>query len=186
MRPGFAFGGSCLPKDLRALNYEGKRRDLELPLLSSILPSNQRHIDRALTLITDEGRRRVGMLGLSFKPGTDDLRESPLVEIAERLIGKGYELRIYDPYVKPSVVTGANRAYMEAKLPHMAALMVDDPDTLVAWADTIVVGHKTPGFADLLARDRASSPDRERHAVIDLSGMSEEWRGEAGYHGVCW
>ena len=186
LRPGFAFGGSCLPKDLRALNYEGKRRDLELPLLSSILPSNQRHIDRALTLITDEGRRRVGMLGLSFKSGTDDLRESPYVEIAERLIGKGYELRIYDPYVKPSVVTGANRVYMEAKLPHMAALMVDDPDTLVAWADTIVVGHKTPGFADMLARDRASSPDRERHAVIDLSGMSEEWRGEAGYHGVCW
>jgi GDP-mannose 6-dehydrogenase len=183
LMPGFAFGGSCLPKDMRALTYEGKRRDLELPLLSSVLPSNQRHIERAITLITDQGRRHVGMLGLSFKAGTDDLRESPYVEIAERLIGKGYELRIYDPYVQPAMVTGRNREFIEAKIPHLSRLMVDSSEELVAWADTVVVGHREPAYADLLSRGRGTTNGR---AVIDLAGLSADWYGEQGYHGVCW
>jgi len=183
LTPGFAFGGSCLPKDVRALAYEGRRHDLELPILSSLLPSNQRHIERGLTLIIDQGNRRVGMLGLSFKVGTDDLRESPFVEIAERLIGKGHELRIYDPFVKLSMVTGANREYIQAKIPHISRLMVDSAEELVTWAETVVVGHREAAYTNLLTtrRDGASTP-----AVVDLAGLAPEWRQETGYHGVCW
>jgi GDP-mannose 6-dehydrogenase len=182
LMPGFAFGGSCLPKDVRALVYEGRRLDLELPILSSVLPSNQRHVERGLAMIIDQGNRHVGMLGLSFKAGTDDLRESPYVEIAERLIGKGYELRIYDPYVKPSMVTGANREYIQAKIPHISRLMVDSAQELVTWAETVVVGHREPAYAELLTKRR----DAGGPAVVDLAGLPPEWRGETGYNGLCW
>lgn len=188
LTPGFAFGGSCLPKDVRAITYEGRRVDLDLPILSAVLPSNQRHIERAFTMITDLGHRRVGLLGLSFKVGTDDLRESPFVELAERLIGKGYELRVYDPYVKPSMVTGANREYIQAKIPHISRLMIDTPEELLEWAETVVVGHREPAYAQLLEGRRGSSvPAR---AVVDLVGVARgsypEPDPESQYHGICW
>jgi GDP-mannose 6-dehydrogenase len=194
LTPGFAFGGSCLPKDVRALTYEGRRVDLDLPILSSVLPSNQRHIERAIAMITDLGHRRVGMLGLSFKVGTDDLRESPFVELAERLIGKGYELRIYDPHVKPSMVTGANREYIQAKIPHISRLMIDTPEELLGWAETVVVGHREPTYARLLEAREHGAPAR---AVVDLVGLaglaglsSRKPYAEQGagseYHGICW
>jgi GDP-mannose 6-dehydrogenase len=180
LRPGFAFGGSCLPKDLRALVYEGRRLDLELPLLGSVLPSNQRHIERALDLVAQRESRRVAMLGLSFKPGTDDLRESPLVELAERLIGKGYDLRIFDSNVNLSMVVGANRHFIETHIPHIAQLLVNDPAQAVEHGQTIVVGYRDPVFAKALAGlDGARS-------VIDLAGLRESVTSSGTYHGICW
>ena len=123
--PGFAFGGSCLPKDLRALAYQAKMRDLELPILSSILPSNEIQIARGLQLIMEKGHRRIGVLGFSFKAGTDDLRESPVIEVIERLIGKGYDLRIYDKNVNIASLVGANRDFILNRIPHISRLMVD-------------------------------------------------------------
>jgi GDP-mannose 6-dehydrogenase len=146
LSPGFAFGGSCLPKDLRALNYTAKLRDLELPILSSILRSNDLHVMRGLQLVMAKGHLRVGVLGFSFKEGTDDLRESPILEIIERLIGKGYDLRIYDKNVRLSKLVGANRDYILKRIPHVAALMVDDVDTVLAHGRTIVIGNKDPEF----------------------------------------
>lgn len=187
LTPGFAFGGSCLPKDVRAITYEGRRVDLELPILSSVLPSNQRHIERAFNLIADQGHRRVGMLGLSFKAGTDDLRESPFVELAERLIGKGYEMCIYDPYVKPSMVTGANREYIQAKIPHISRMMIDTPEELLGWAETVIVGHRDPAYARLLEASRNGGAGPK---VIDLAGLFRESlddsHAEGQYHGICW
>lgn len=121
LRPGFAFGGSCLPKDLRSLVHAAQRADVSVPILAHVLPSNSDHLQRAVELVERTGKRRVGLFGLSFKPGTDDLRESPLVELAERLFGKGYDLRIYDANVSLSRLLGANREYIETRLPHRAA-----------------------------------------------------------------
>lgn len=180
LRPGFAFGGSCLPKDLRALVYEAKRLDLELPLLSAVLPSNQRHIERALELVADRESRRVGLLGLSFKPGTDDLRESPLVELAERLIGKGYDLRIFDANVNLSMVVGANRRFIETRIPHIAQLLVSDPIEAIEHAETIVIGYRDPGFAAAIARAGSG------RAVIDLAGLNAASVSDGAYHGICW
>ena len=180
LRPGFAFGGSCLPKDVRALVYEARRLDLELPLLSAVLPSNQRHIERALELVAGQGARRVGLLGLSFKPGTDDLRESPLVELAERLIGKGYDLRIFDANVNLSMVVGANRRFIETRIPHIAQLLVADPGEAVEHAETIVVGYRDPAFGAAIA-----SAGRGR-AMIDLAGLDSTSTRDGAYHGICW
>ncbi|MGH6913683.1 MAG: nucleotide sugar dehydrogenase, partial [Geminicoccales bacterium] len=131
LRPGFAFGGSCLPKDVRALTYKGRSLDLELPLINSIMPSNRSHVDRAMQMVLDLNERNVGVLGLSFKAGTDDLRESPVVELVERLLGKGHEIRIFDRNVNLSRLVGANRAYIYEHLPHIAKLMVDGVDEVV-------------------------------------------------------
>ena len=131
LRPGFAFGGSCLPKDVRALAYQGRLLDVDTPVLSSILASNQLHIAHALAMIRATGRRRVGLLGLSFKEGTDDLRESPVVTLAEQLIGKGYELAVYDRNVRLASLTGANREYILNQIPHIGRLMVDRPEQLL-------------------------------------------------------
>src|SRR5690606_6094308 len=120
LRPGFAFGGSCLPKDLRALNYVANRLDVALPLLSSVLPSNNVHVQRGFEMIQARGSKRVGVLGFSFKAGTDDLRESPIVELIERLIGKGFEVRIYDKNVNVARLVGANREYILNHIPHIA------------------------------------------------------------------
>jgi GDP-mannose 6-dehydrogenase len=126
LRPGFAFGGSCLPKDVRALAYKGRDLDLDLPLLNALLPTNVAQVDRALDLIAATGRRRIAFLGISFKSGTDDLRESPQVALVERLIGKGYDLRIYDRNVHFARLVGANRAYIEEVIPHIADILSDD------------------------------------------------------------
>jgi GDP-mannose 6-dehydrogenase len=141
LKPGFAFGGSCLPKDVRALNYFARTSDVEVPLLSSLMPSNQAHLDQAVRMIARGGRRNVGIVGLSFKPGTDDLRESPIVLLVEYLIGRGYPLRIWDPNVQISSLFGANRQYIEKEVPHIEKLMSPALSELIAFAQVLVVGH---------------------------------------------
>jgi GDP-mannose 6-dehydrogenase len=181
LRPGFAFGGSCLPKDLRGLVYAARRADLSLPLLSHVLPSNEEHLRRAFDLIAATGKRRIGLFGLSFKPGTDDLRESPLVELAERLLGKGYDLRIYDDNVAVSRLMGANREFIESRLPHLGDLLADSIDDVLAHAEVLVVGCKDP--AVLAALDAAG-----HRTVIDLVRLpdAEMRRTNPGYYGLGW
>lgn len=146
LRPGFAFGGSCLPKDLRALSYKARTHDLQLPILNSILPSNEMQILRGLKLVIESGNPRVGILGFSFKAGTDDLRESPMIEVIERLIGKGFDLRIYDRNVNIAALTGANRDFILNRIPHISRLMVPGTEEVLAWAQTIVIGNDDPEF----------------------------------------
>ena len=181
LRPGFAFGGSCLPKDLRALVYMGRRNDIELDLLGGILPSNEAHIDRVAQMIMQRGSRRVGMIGLSFKPGTDDLRESPLVALAERLIGKGYELLVYDPGVSIARLIGANRRYIRDTIPHIETLLRSGIDDVLAHAETIVVGYHDADVRAALTRGV-----RADQTVIDLAGLPSDERPAADYEGICW
>jgi GDP-mannose 6-dehydrogenase len=180
LKPGFAFGGSCLPKDVRALLYKAKLLDLSLPILSSILPSNQLQMERGLQAVIDKGSRKVGILGFSFKAGTDDLRESPMVELAERLIGKGYDLRVYDRNVSLAAMHGANREFILNRIPHISRLMVPTIDEVLAHADTIVIGNASPEFADVPRRTAG------HQTVIDFVRVSES-RSVAGvYEGICW
>lgn len=177
--PGFAFGGSCLGKDLRALNYKAKSLDLDLPILSSILPGNRLQVDRAFDMVAATGRRRVGLLGLSFKLGTDDLRESPLVDLAEKLLGKGYDLRIYDRNVNLAKLVGANRHYILNVIPHISKLMVDDAKSLQEHAEVLVVGHNDPEFKVMVEEKRPGQ------AVVDLVRILDRLPVE-GYDGICW
>ncbi len=181
LTPGFAFGGSCLPKDLRALLHAAGRRDVDLPLLESVLPSNEVHLQRVVDAVLAHGRRRVAIIGLSFKPGTDDLRESPLVELAERLLGKGCQLKIFDPEVSLSQLVGANREYIEQRIPHLSALLVGSVDEALADADVCVVGAPSPEALHALA----SSNGR---LLVDLVRLpdAERRRGSEGYVGVAW
>jgi GDP-mannose 6-dehydrogenase len=181
LRPGFAFGGSCLPKDLRGLVYAARRADVSVPLLSHVLPSNEEHLKRAFDLVTASGRRRIGLFGLSFKPGTDDLRESPLVELAERLVGKGYDLRIYDANVTLSRLMGANRDYIDGRLPHLGDLLSNSVEDVLAHAEVCVVGCTDP--AVLRALDTAG--DR---TIVDLVRLpdAETRRATDGYVGLGW
>jgi GDP-mannose 6-dehydrogenase len=180
LKPGFAFGGSCLPKDLRALTYKGRNLDLELPILNAILPSNQYQIERGLRMIMAAGNKRVGILGLSFKAGTDDLRESPMVEITERLLGKGYHLCLYDYNVKLASLVGANRDYILKHIPHISNLLVDSLDEVLEHADTLVIGNDDIKFRDVLKSLRS------RQVVVDLVRITNN-RSEVGrYEGICW
>lgn len=165
LRPGFAFGGSCLPKDLRALTYVSRARDLTTPLLNSVLPSNEAHITRLVDAIIETRKRRVGLLGLSFKDGSDDLRESPYVTLAERLIGKGITLRICDPDVALGQLIGRNRAYIEAHLPHIAQLLATDAEELIADSEVILIGKR------ILDQPRLTRAFRAGHIVFDLLGI---------------
>jgi len=178
--PGFAFGGSCLPKDLRALSYQAKMHDLHLPILTSILPSNEMQIARGLQLITGKGHTRVGILGFSFKAGTDDLRESPLIEIIERLLGKGYDLRIYDKNVSVASLLGANRDFILNRIPHISKLMVGDIDTVLNHAQTVVVGNKDPDF------DKIPAKLRDGQVLIDFVRIIEGKSINGNYEGICW
>lgn len=181
LKPGFAFGGSCLPKDLRALLYHGRRNDLTLPVLEAILPSNQLQVQRGVEMVMQTGRKKVGVLGFSFKAGTDDLRESPLVEMIETLLGKGYEIRIYDKNVSLARLHGANRAYIEGEIPHIATLMCDSIDEVLAQSDVIVIGNSSPEFGQVQKRAR---PDQ---TVIDLVRIKGNSVGmQARYEGICW
>jgi len=166
LRPGFGFGGSCLPKDLRAIAYVAKERDLTTPLLNSVLASNDAHIQRVVDVVLEERRKSVLMLGLSFKVGSDDLRESPFVRLAQALIGQGVPLRIYDPDVALSDVFGRNRAYVDEHLPHVGQLVVHQLDEVLAGADVVIVGKKLPDVAGLPSRLRGQQ-------VIDLVGVPE-------------
>ncbi|MFN3581268.1 MAG: nucleotide sugar dehydrogenase [Pseudomonas sp.] len=179
MRPGFAFGGSCLPKDVRALNYRAGQMDVEHPLLASLMPSNRHQVRSAFELLEGYGKRKVGMLGLSFKAGTDDLRESPLVELAEMLIGKGYDLRIFDQNVEYARVFGANKEYIESKIPHVSSLLHDNLEQMVADCDVIVIGNGDQLFAEIV---RNPPPGKQ---VLDLVGFME--KSSAGLQeGICW
>ena len=162
LRPGFAFGGSCLPKDLRALTHAARAADLTLPLLSQILPSNDRQIQQGVSRVLATRRRRIGVLGLAFKPGTDDLRESPMVLLVETLIGKGCDVRILDRSVSIARLGGANRRYIEEGIPHIASLMCETTDVLLAHAEVLVVAHADEQARGALA---AARPDQ---LVIDL------------------
>ncbi|MCB0301982.1 MAG: UDP-glucose/GDP-mannose dehydrogenase family protein, partial [Calditrichaeota bacterium] len=150
LKPGFAFGGSCLPKDVRALTYRGRDNDLDLPLLNSIMPSNQSHIERSIEQVIDSGKKKVGVLGLSFKGNTDDLRESPMVDVVERLIGKGYDLKIYDKNVHLARLFGANKEYINNKIPHISSLMVAEMQDVVDHAEVLVIGNHSPEFKELV------------------------------------
>lgn len=180
MKPGFAFGGSCLPKDVRALTYKGRSMDLELPILNSILPSNEAQVDRGMRMITEKGNRKVGILGYSFKAGTDDLRESPVVEIIERLLGKGYEVRVYDENVNLARLVGANKDYILNHIPHISRIMVDKLEDVLSHAETIVVGNNALEFRTL--------PDRitEHQIIVDLVRITEQKSEQGRYDGICW
>jgi GDP-mannose 6-dehydrogenase len=180
LRPGPPFGGSCLPKDLRALTYMARSLDLDLPILNSILPSNRNQIERAIQMVLSTGKRRVGILGLSFKAETDDLRESPLVEIVERLIGKGLELRIYDRNVHLASLVGANREFILHRIPHISRLMVNDLREAIEPSEVVLVGNRDREFA-LLLSDQLG--DR---IVIDLVRVAEDRQSHGTYKGFCW
>ncbi len=180
LKPGFAFGGSCLPKDVRALVYKGKQLDLELPILNAIMPSNKYQIEKAIRMVTEKGNRKVGVLGFSFKAGTDDLRESPLVEVIESLIGKGYDLKLYDRNVRMASLVGANRDYILNRIPHISRLMVENIDAVLSHADTLVIGNDAEEFR--------SVPNRLKNGqvVVDLVRVAEQITSEAQYDGICW
>jgi GDP-mannose 6-dehydrogenase len=180
LKPGFAFGGSCLPKDLRALQYRAKELDLELPVLSSILPSNRLQIEHAMAQIVDTGAKRIGMLGFSFKAGTDDLRESPLVILAEALLGKGYQLRIYDRNVSRARLVGSNRDYIGRQIPHLSSLLCETIDDVLSASEVIVVGNRSEEFLHALERIQ------ESQTVIDLVRVPMPAGSRARYSGICW
>src|SRR6266850_445846 len=180
LKPGFAFGGSCLPKDLRALLYKAKTLDVALPILSSVLPSNQLQIERGVQAVVEKGNKKVGILGFSFKAGTDDLRESPMVELTERLIGKGYDLKIYDRNVSLACLHGANRDYILNKIPHISRLMVATIDEVLAHAQTLVIGNGAPEFADVPKRIA------DGQTIIDFVRVSDSRTIAGIYEGICW
>jgi GDP-mannose 6-dehydrogenase len=181
LTPGFAFGGSCLPKDLRATMHFARVHDVELPVHGSILASNRHHAERAIEKVIATGKRRIGMIGLSFKTGTDDLRESPLVMLAEHFIGKGMALLVYDPDVHLSNLLGANRRFIERHIPHIGSLIRDDIGEVIADSDVLVVGQGDPRVAATLVEH--SRPDQ---IVIDLVRLPGRERLRARYEGLCW
>jgi GDP-mannose 6-dehydrogenase len=181
LRPGYAFGGSCLPKDLRAITYRAKELDLEVPLLNSILTSNQGQIQRAIQMVESKGRNKVGVLGLSFKAGTDDVRESPVVPLIETLVGKGYQVSIYDERVDPGQLFGANKAFLERQLPHIAANMRTSIKEVVDQAEVIVIANGSAAFRKV--------PDmlRSDQVLIDLVGIGKAHEDiKGGYDGIAW
>ncbi len=180
LKPGFAFGGSCLPKDLRALLYKAKTLDVSLPILAAILPSNEQQIERAVRTVIEKGSKKVGILGFSFKAGTDDLRESPVVELTERLIGKGYDLRVYDANVKLAAIHGANRDYILNHIPHISRLMTRTIDEVLDHADTIVIGNAAPEFHDIPKRLK------DDQTVVDFVRITDSRSVSGVYEGICW
>jgi GDP-mannose 6-dehydrogenase len=181
LKPGFAFGGSCLPKDVRALQYRAKEVDVELPVISQILPSNRMQIEHGLDQVLETGKKRIGLLGFSFKAGTDDLRESPIVILAEALLGKGLSLRIYDRNVSLAKLVGANKDYIEHQIPHLSSLLCNTIDEVIAGSEVIVVGTQSQEFVEALTRTRADQ------IVIDLVRLPLYGSLLAAeYRGICW
>jgi GDP-mannose 6-dehydrogenase len=180
LKPGFAFGGSCLPKDVRAMNYRAKELDLRLPLFESIMPSNDRHLDRAVEMVLHSGKKKVGQLGLSFKAATDDLRESPQVVLAKRLLGEGRELRIWDENVSLGRLIGSNRQYIDEVIPHLGSLLCQDLKEVVEQSEVIIVATR-------IDRDELKRLLRPDHIVIDLVNLDKDRRPAGGrYEGICW
>jgi len=180
LMPGFAFGGSCLPKDLRALSYKAKSNDLSLPILTSVLPSNEMQVSRGMQMIVDKGHKKVGVLGFSFKAGTDDLRESPMIEVIERLLGKGFDIRIYDKNVNIASLVGANRDFILNHIPHISRIMVDSMDAVLDHGETVVIGNKDPEF------QRVPQSLRNGQVLVDFVRISDRRSEEGIYDGICW
>jgi GDP-mannose 6-dehydrogenase len=180
LRPGFAFGGSCLPKDLRALTYRAKQADVATPVLSALLDSNERQIQRAYDMIAADGRKRIGILGIAFKAGTDDLRESPMVTLIEKLIGRGMRIAVYDRDVSNAQIIGANREYIEREIPHIWSLMKGSVGDVVAASDVVVIGNGSAEFRSI--QDQMS----EGQVVIDLVRAFGAQRSSGRYQGICW
>ena len=180
LKPGFAFGGSCLPKDLRAINYKAKELDVEVPVLSSILPSNKLQIQRAVDMVVATGHKRVGVLGFSFKAGTDDLRESPMVTLIETLIGKGFELALYDRDVSLARLVGANKEYIEREIPHISKLMRAGVDGVLSDSDVIIIGNQAEEFRGVVERLRNDQQ------LIDLVHLFDGRTSSENYQGICW
>ncbi len=180
LKPGFAFGGSCLPKDLRALSYQAKRTDVEVPVLNAILQSNGSHIKGVIQRIVGLGKKKIGFLGMTFKPDTDDLRESPLVEVIETLLGKGFQVKIYDKNVAMSRLIGANKRFIEEHIPHLSSLLVDRIEDVVESAHVVVVGYASADFIPALKSMRADQ------LIIDLARVEGRATFTAAYDGICW
>ncbi len=179
LKPGFAFGGSCLPKDLRAINYKAKQLDIEVPLLSSLLQSNRLQVERAVEMVLRTGKNRIGVLGFSFKAGTDDLRESPMVSLIETLIGKGFQLAVYDRDVSLARLFGANKEFIERGIPHISQLMRSSLDEVLETSDLLIVGNKSEEFREIESKLRADQ------VVIDLVRLFEK-TSDGVYQGICW
>jgi GDP-mannose 6-dehydrogenase len=182
LSPGFAFGGSCLPKDVRALAYRARKLDLRLPLLESILPSNTEHLERAVEAVLSTGQRKAAMLGLSFKAGTDDLRESPQVELIKRLLGEGCQVRVWDPQVSLGQITGSNRQYIEEVIPHIGSLLSTDFEAVIEGAGVVIIATSA---VDNKRLEACLGP---AHHVIDLVNLRSSRRPQnsASYRGICW
>jgi len=182
LSPGFAFGGSCLPKDLRAITYKAKELDLELPVLQALIPSNAEHIDRAIEAVLRTKKKKICLLGLSFKAGTDDLRESPQVQLIKRLIGEGCHISIWDPDVSLGRLTGSNRQYIEEVIPHIGSLLSSDLETVIKDAEVVIIGTRSADQAQLSAFLRGGQ------IVIDLINLDAMRRPKsaAAYEGICW
>jgi GDP-mannose 6-dehydrogenase len=179
LKPGFAFGGSCLPKDLRAVIHRGRLEDVPLPILEATLDSNRRQIDRAFHMIAATGSRRIGILGLAFKSGTDDLRESPMVTLVEMLVGKGFELLVHDKEVSEANVIGANRDYVEREIPHLWKLMRQDIRTVLEESEVVVLGNGSPEY-------RALGAELDGRLIIDLARALPGRTSSDRYKGLCW
>ena len=180
MKPGFAFGGSCLPKDVRGLNYRAKVLDLKTPLLNSLLESNDYQVQRGMQLIAQTGKKRVGFLGFAFKAGTDDMRESPMVTLIEMLIGKGYQLSLYDANVLLSKLMGKNKDYLIAHIPHITRLLRASVEQVIEESEVIVIGNKSEEFKEIF---RLASPEQ---TIIDLVRIDKTKTSEGNYVGICW
>jgi len=182
LKPGFAFGGSCLPKDVRALNYRAKELDLNLPLFQSILPSNDQHLDRAVEMVLATGKKKIGVLGLSFKAATDDLRESPQVQLVKRLLGEGREIRIWDDNVSLGHLIGSNRLYIEEVIPHIGSLLSNSLSEVATGSDVVIVATRGLDSNELRA---CLQPEQ---VVIDLVNLERGSRPaiSGDYEGICW
>jgi len=181
LKPGFAFGGSCLPKDLRAINFKARSHNVDTPMLSSVLDSNKRQVSKVVNKLREYRGKKLGFLGLSFKGGTDDLRESPMVDLIETMLGKGFSVQIYDPYVSLGRLLGANKEYIEREIPHLSNLLSASASELIEQCDVIVVGHKLEDPKAVLAQVS------QRHVVIDLARACDGHLPTAGeYYGICW
>jgi GDP-mannose 6-dehydrogenase len=179
LKPGFAFGGSCLPKDLRASTDFARKSDVPLPMLSAVLDSNRLQIERVADRVRAHGLRKVSLLGISFKESTDDLRESPLVHLAELLIGRGYDLRIYDPNVRYAALYGSNKHFIDRELPHLTSILVD-ADAALAHGEVVVLGHSAKVYRDLLPRLR------DGQLVLDLADVAAGAEVNGTYEGLYW
>jgi len=181
LKPGYAYGGSCLPKDLRALLYKARQEDLHLPVLEALPRSNELQARRGVEMVIRTGKKRVGILGLSFKAGTDDLRESPMVYLVETLLGKGYDIRIYDENVSLARLIGANKQYIETVIPHISSLMTSSLEEVLEHAEVLVIGNKAPVFREVL------NGRRDGQIIVDLVRIQESLEGLGeGYQGICW